>query len=336
MKSILKFFFILLIITLIYIYNWYNNIKNYKTQIDTIINVEKWENITDILVINFWFNKNFLKLYLKLNPLDKNYTIMAWNFEIKKDSTINDIIKILWKNPLLKYESLTILEWYNIFDIDNYLTEKWFIKKWDFKNFSKLNLNTFKSEFIFLKDALSLEWFLYPDTYFFEKEKFNLFDFTHTLLTNFNQKVYIPLFEKNNTKNLVETINIASIIEKEAFPLWWYEEKQIIAWILLKRLYKKWYLWADITVCYPYELTSKECTPQFIAQKINIDKNDYNTRNKLWLPKTPINNPSYSTIKAVLNPIKTDYFYYLHDDTWKIHYRKTLEEHNKNKKLYIK
>jgi cell division protein YceG involved in septum cleavage len=30
------------------------------------------------------------------------------------------------------------------------------------------------------------------------------------------------------------------------------------------------------------------------------------------LPKTPINNPTISSIKAVINPTKTEYYYYLH------------------------
>ena len=36
-----------------------------------------------------------------------------------------------------------------------------------------------------------------------------------------------------------------------------------------------------------------------------------------------------------LNFKKTDYFYYLHDSSGKIHYGKTLEEHNTNKNSYL-
>jgi cell division protein YceG involved in septum cleavage len=31
------------------------------------------------------------------------------------------------------------------------------------------------------------------------------------------------------------------------------------------------------------------------------------------LPKTPINNPTISSITAVLNPKQSPYYYYLHD-----------------------
>jgi UPF0755 protein len=55
------------------------------------------------------------------------------------------------------------------------------------------------------------------------------------------------------------------------------------------------------------------------------------------LPATPIDNPQISSISAVINPKKTEYYYYLHDTTTgKIYYARTNEEHNQNKKLYIK
>jgi UPF0755 protein len=125
---------------------------------------------------------------------------------------------------------------------------------------------------------------------------------------------------------------LASIVEKEEKST---KEKATVAWVLKKRLKENWFIWADATVCYPYELTFDECTPNFIWTHIQ-DKNDYNTRNKLWLPKTPICNPSADSIEAVYNAKNTPYYYYLHDENWQIHYATTNEEHIANKMLYIK
>jgi UPF0755 protein len=72
-------------------------------------------------------------------------------------------------------------------------------------------------------------------------------------------------------------------------------------------------LGADITVCYPYKLTSEEC--KLVVSKYIREKNDYNTRTKYGLPKTPIGNPSYETIYATVYDTKTPYYYYLHDTT---------------------
>ena len=96
-----------------------------------------------------------------------------------------------------------------------------------------------------------------------------------------------------------------------------------------------WNIWADITVCYPYKLTSDECK-LVISKYININS-DYNTRFIIWLPLSPIWNPSFETINATLNSKDSSYYYYMHDTkTWKVYYAETNEEHNKNKELYLK
>jgi UPF0755 protein len=92
---------------------------------------------------------------------------------------------------------------------------------------------------------------------------------------------------------------------------------------------------ADITVCYPFKLTSEEC--KFVVTKYINTKNDYNTRTKRGLPKTPISNPSYDTIEATLNDTDTKYYFYLHDTvTGKIYYGVTNAEHEKNKRNHLR
>jgi UPF0755 protein len=94
-------------------------------------------------------------------------------------------------------------------------------------------------------------------------------------------------------------------------------------------------LWADITLCYwlkiPYEL----CTPSKIVKYLNDKDNKYNTRALNWLPPTPISNVSESTYDALINYTPSNYFYYLHDSSWWIHYWETYEEHLDNKSKYI-
>jgi UPF0755 protein len=100
---------------------------------------------------------------------------------------------------------------------------------------------------------------------------------------------------------------------------------------LKKRLDNNWQIWADITVCYSHEITSKECTWKFIAEHVK-EENEYNTRTRTGLPKTPIWNPSFETINATLNYKESEYWYYLHNiNTWKIYYGRTSVEHEANK-----
>ena len=305
------------IIYSIFFYNSYSNFLENKiiTTDDYKLKIDSWDTFYS-LSEKFWIDNFYLKVYLKLN--NPGFNLQAWEYNILKNSNIEDII-IQLKNPENNDEKITILEWWNIYDIDDLLTKKWLIKSWDFIN------NWWIYEGLF-----------YPDTYNINPNNFVLKDFATKMMDNFDTKVRNNLPDEYKSKQaLEELLKLASIVEREANSKDNPEEVAIIAWILKKRLDENWFIWADITVCYPYELTSKECTPSFIWQHIT-DKNDYNTRTMLWLPKTPIWNPSWKTINATANYKVTAYYYYLHDNNWDIHYARTNEEHINNKNRYLR
>lgn len=305
----------ILIIWWITFYNSYSNFLEKKiTTIDKIIKINSWDTFYS-LPNKLKVDSFYLKVYLKLN--NPWFNLQAWEYKIFKESNIKDLI-IQLENPINKDQQITILEWWNIFDIDDLLTTTWLIKKGDF-----------------IKNYSHLEGFLYPDTYNINLNNFNLEDFTKKLEDNFNNKVRNKILNWLNKNEIQELITLSSIVEKEANIKDNPEEVAIIAWILKKRLDENWFIWADITVCYPYRLTSKDCTPNFIWKHIK-DKNNYNTRTMLGLPKTPIWNPSFKTINATLNYKKSPYYYYLHDNNWNIHYARTNKEHVNNKNSYLK
>ncbi len=324
-----KLIFLIIIFTPIYFLYNYNNFKNtILTNDQQIIEITKWDTYRS-LANKFDLNQNYLKVYLKLNPPINN--LQAWNYRLEKWLNLEWVISSL-KNPISTDLELTILEWWNIYDIDSLLAKKDYIKNWDLIKLNREKLDYFKKEFSFLNNAITLEWFLYPDTYAINPNNFNLETFVNQMLKNFEKKVIKNLWINPNDIELLKNINLASIVEKEEKKT---KEKPIVAWILKKRLEENWFIWADATVCYPYEFTFDECTPSFIWKHIT-DKNDYNTRNKIWLPKTPICNPSADSIEAVYNSKESPYYFYLHDSNWQIHYARTNEEHVGNKMLYIK
>jgi cell division protein YceG involved in septum cleavage len=93
---------------------------------------------------------------------------------------------------------------------------------------------------------------------------------------------------------------------------------------------------ADISLCYFFKIPYADCTPSFIARNVFDTKNPYNTRTVAGLPPTPVGNPTLNSIMASLQPTYTDYLYYLHDNKGQIYYGKTLEEHNANKRNYLR
>ncbi len=326
MKKILV---LIIVIGVSYFYFWY---KSFKSDIIVkkwqILEIKKWETYRD-LSEKFKLNKNYFKFYLKFNP--PTNSLQAWSYKLKDNLDIWWIINSL-KKPITTDKIITILEWWNIYDIDDYLWKNWLIKPWELLKLNNEKLWDFKNDFSFLKKSISFEWFLYPDTYYVNPNNFSLNNFINKMLTNFDNRVIKDLDISVDSINLLDTVNLASIVEKEEKSV---KEKLVVAWILKKRLVEDWYIWADATVCYPYKLIFSECNPKFIVNHID-DKNDYNTRTKMWLPKTPICNPSADSIEAVINSKKTPYYFYLHDSDWKIHYASTNEEHIANKQLYIK
>lgn len=319
---------ILLIVPIYFLYS-YNSFKSaVLTPEEKILEIKKWDTYRS-LANKFDLNADYLKAYLKLNPPSKD--LQAGNYKLKKWLNIDGVIESL-KNPITNDKQITILEWWNIYDIDNLLSKDDYIKAWDLISLNKEKLDKYKKEYAFLSSTETLEWFLYPDTYSINPNNFKLEDFIKTMLENFDKKVITELEINPKDTDLYDNIILASIVEKEEKSV---KEKATVAWVLKKRMKENWFIWADATVCYPYELTFDECTPAFIWNHIQ-DNNEYNTRNKLWLPKTPICNPSADSIEAVYNAKNTPYYYYLHDENWQIHYATTNEEHVANKMLYIK
>jgi len=185
----------------------------------------------------------------------------------------------------------------------------------------------------FLKLTTGLEGQLFPDTYLFPKEA-DAARVVSMLTLNFEKKTA-------NLKPEKKDLILASIVEREAK----YEaDRPIVAGILLNRLERDWPLQTDATV--QYVVATSRCplsaSPCENWWKKNLMKEDlqvkspYNTYLNPGLPLGPICSPGLAAIKAALNPTKTDYLYYLSDSEGKMHYAKTLEEHNQNIAKYLR
>jgi len=196
---------------------------------------------------------------------------------------------------------VTIPEGYTVKDIARKLRP--------FKNFDQEN---------FLAVASKYEGRLFPDTYFLGGME-NENDVLRMMLNNFYKKV-----GKTDEKILI----MASILEKEAKKK---EDMEIISGILWKRLSNDIPLQVDSTLSYYNGKTSEQMT----KEDLSFDS-PYNTYIYKGLPPTPICNPGLRAINAAKNPKDSPYWYYLSDNDGNIHYAKTLEEHNANKKRYLK
>lgn len=306
--------------------------KEIRISEDKIIQIDQWHTLTKILSKEIWESNIYLKFFLKTKKFESGFP-QAGKYSIKGWSTIGDIIDQL-NNPQSIDIQITILEGWNIFDIDNALNQQGLLEKKSFIEYAENFPDTLISKYPFLSQASTLEGFLYPDTYKLNPNTLSPEVITKRMLDNFNDKIIKSNIIKD-TSDIQTTIILASILQKEANTRDSLEELQIVSGIINKRLEEKWFLGLDATACYPYKMTSKECTPDFVNTVIN-DKNNYNLRINLGLPPTPISNPDINSIRAILNPQSSIYYYYIHDNTGKIHYAVDNVGHLKNVYQYLR
>lgn len=129
-------------------------------------------------------------------------------------------------------------------------------------------------------------------------------------------------------KNKKEAIILASIVEKETGLR---EERGLVASVFTNRLNNNWRLQSDPTVI--YTLTNKygNMMGKKLYKKDLEIETPYNTYKIKGLPVGAIANPGIESIRAVLHPVKSDYFYFVADGTGGHKFATTLEEHEKNR-----
>jgi len=131
-------------------------------------------------------------------------------------------------------------------------------------------------------------------------------------------------------KEIDEILITASLIEKEGGN---YYSKSNVSAVIKNRLAQNMRLQLDPTV--QYSLWQGKRWDRIKSSDRKIDS-PYNTYKYSGLPPTMIAVPSAESIKAALNPAKTDSLYFIHDDAGQIHPAKTFAQHQENIQKYLK
>ncbi|KPJ48240.1 MAG: hypothetical protein AMJ38_05760 [Dehalococcoidia bacterium DG_22] len=183
----------------------------------------------------------------------------------------------------------------------------------------------------------NLEGYLFPDTYFFNRNM-TVEDVVQQILENFDQRVDSELRQEAAVAGLLvhTVLTLASIVEREAQVA---EERPIIADVFLKRLRRGMPLEADPTVQYalgndPASVTRHGYWKQELTEAdLEVDS-PYNTYRNTGLPPGPICNPGLDSIEAVVRPAQTNYLYFVARADGSHVFAETLEEHLRNIEQY--
>ncbi len=176
----------------------------------------------------------------------------------------------------------------------------------------------------FTKAAEGKEGYLYPDTYFVPID-YTAQELVMLMQDNFNAKVKSL---EHESLSPYEVLILASIVEREANSE---KSMRMVSSVLQNRLQIGMPLQADATLEYVLNKPLTELT----EADLKIDS-PYNTYSHNRLPPTPIGNPGSQSIDAVLNPEKTDYFYYITGSDGVFHYATTYNEHLSNVAKYLR
>lgn len=310
--------------------------KDFGYQESTIFRVERGDGSSDIArnlkeqeLIRFG---GLFRLYALSTGISLN--LQAGEYELSSSMNVHQIARMLVKGDIAK-ETITIIEGWSLRDIAKYLESRGIFQKKelfeisgfpviDYRIASNLPFpKDFSNEYEFLKEKpvyLSLEGYLFPDTYFVQKG-IGVEGLIRLMLDNFEDKTKDLSLDYN-------TLIVASLLEKEVIS---FEDKRIVAGIIQKRLDNGIALQVDATVTY----VTGENNGRVLIKDTKVDSL-FNTYKYPGLPLGPISNPGFQSIEAALNPQKSSYLYYLSTPEGETIFSETLEEHNEAKAKYLK
>ncbi len=176
-------------------------------------------------------------------------------------------------------------------------------------------------------DAVSLEGYLFPETYYFPKnltpEKM-----ISTMISRF-WSVFKPEWKQQAQTlglSIHQIVTLASIIEKETGAAF---ERPLISSVFHNRLQRKMRLESDPTVIYGLEDYNGNLTRKHLNTPTA-----YNTYTIKGLPPGPIASPGVEALKAALYPADTKFLYFVAKKDQTHQFSTNIRDHNRAVQKY--
>ncbi len=315
MKKLIVVIGILLIAVAAIGFWWSNGLLPAKTdKTPTIFVVNKGEGVREIA--NRLKSQGLIRdpivffLFTRIQGLDKQ--IQAGDFRINASMTTPELAGALTHGTLDIW--VTIPEGQRALEIAAALKEKLpgYKPSWD-------------------EELVKNEGYLFPDTYLIPRDAD--INFIISLLKNTFTNKYSALGTPQNGLTQNQVVIIASMVEREARHD---EDRPLVASVILNRFDIGMKLDIDATI--QYALGYQPEQSRWWKKDLTIDDlklvSPYNTYRVAGLPPTPISNPGLASLKAVINPAKTNYLFYMTDSKGINHYAETLSQQNENIKKF--
>lgn len=246
----------------------------------------------------------------------RKHSLKAGEYRFEKPGAIADIHERLTRGDVYVY-TVVIPEGYTMFDIAQAIEQVGLGTQADFLKAARENIDLISD---LAPDALTLEGYLFPDTYEFTRTQ-SMREIVTVMVRHFRQVAgAIGL-----TSDIHPTVIMASIVEKEtAVP----EERPMVAGVYYNRLTKRMALDADPSVIYA-ELLAGSYQKALHHADLQVSS-PYNTYRYPGLPPGPIGNPGKSSLLAAMHPVSSEYLYFVSDGNGHHRFARSLAEHNRN------
>ncbi len=246
-------------------------------------------------------------------------TLQAGTYRFDHPAPVTEVFARIARGDVFT-KSLTVPEGANIFDIAARVEEAGLGTRQDFLAAA---INETNLVVDLDPKAKSLEGYLFPDTYRFSPTV-TAAQIAATMVQRF-RAVAAQLGLKENVHKIV---TIASLVERETAVD---AERPLVASVFENRLAKNMPLRTDPAVIYGLEVTGH--WRGTIYQSDLTRDTPYNTYLHTGLPPGPVANPGIPSLRAAMDPPKTNYLYFVAagtDAQGHSLFAATLDEHNRN------
>jgi UPF0755 protein len=255
-------------------------------------------------------------VYLRYKDLGRR--IKAGEYRFYKAATPRQIIQRLAHGDVY-FRSITIPEGLTAHEVIDLLAKAGFGEASEFEK--EIQMTDWIQDLD--PNATTLEGYLFPETYRFGRHVSSEM-VIKTMVNEFRTRLYrilqqYPLREGWTVQRIVI---LASMIEKEVKRP---EEGPLVASVLINRLEKGMPLACDATIIYAMKMSG---TYRGHLGKADLEMNTpYNSYLHVDLPPGPISNPGAGSIRAALNPSKSDFLYYVSRNDGTHQFSRDLQSH---------
>jgi UPF0755 protein len=246
-------------------------------------------------------------------------TLKAGEYRFDHPATATEVYSRIARGDVFTI-AVTIPEGANLFDIAARLEQAGFGARQEFIDAAAQQANLVAD---LDPGAKSLEGYLFPDTYRFPHKATQA-----SILTTMVRRFRTEAAKLGLKGNVHSVVTMASLVERETAVD---SERPLVASVFANRLARNMLLMTDPAVIYGLELSGR-WRGEIYASDLKLDT-PYNTYLHPGLPPGPVANPGAKSLRAAMEPAKTDYLYFVAagaNAQGKSLFASTYEEHQRN------